>query len=702
MQKAILVILSLFCSLSLFSQKTVDTHWGNGTLKSRVKLDGKDTTYVELHGENGILFYQRWGNDSVFTYRSNTPNLKAFYKRGQKFVFKSNDFERNADSILSYNLKGELNHIHIKKENNGYLNFNFKDNRLFESRTYQKISQNISKTTTKDAFGRVKQISIIDTSEANGTVIDSIFFSNGQLRLYTFKTNYSQIEKGTLYDSLGKQQLTYKRDTNTLKIVKDNSECLYGLQNNKEEWVMKPQYEDLKEFYEDSYLACGFGKCTVLDKNGKPVFPSQWDFLEKLSRDSYAKSNTNEDFNILRGIDEYYLNDETNDIKRFSNITSSNFDLKTLYIKCRKGEKYGVIDGTGKVIIEPKYENIRECVDDFYEVQINKKWGIVNKKGDIIVKPNYYQVHFTNTPQYFIVGDTFPSFSQYHDNNIELKGLVDAQGNELLPIKYGIGINDSLKNLFYIQTKDELNDFGSGFENSKFGFYNADKKSWVLDTVYKASEISNRNSKDFIVFQKTNPINDTIIGMGIVDKAGNVILPFEYDNLALHFEKGQSLAYDIRAKEKNTLFIAQKGDKHGLFDVNTRTWLIPLQYDYLQPILIYNYNGNYNIRTNPNNAHETEIPNFSNSLSPTFSCLAAKKGNQWTLINEENQKLLNESYDYIATVDEFSYSSFLVLTQKEKALILSKNSFPLYSTLAEVSKNKSDGKLINLQEIERG
>jgi len=49
-------------------------------------------------------------------------------------------------------------------------------------------------------------------------------------------------------------------------------------------------------------------------------------------------------------------------------------------------KKYGYIDKTGKIVIKPQFDDARDFVHGFARVKIGKKWGHIDKTGRIISK----------------------------------------------------------------------------------------------------------------------------------------------------------------------------------------------------------------------------------------------------------------------------------------------------------------------------
>lgn len=86
--------------------------------------------------------------------------------------------------------------------------------------------------------------------------------------------------------------------------------------------------------------------------------------------------------------------------------------------RVKRGRKWGFIDETGKVIVEPKYDFVWFFCEGFAEVKVCGGWGFVDKTGKEVVKPKYKEVG------YFDGG-----FAEVIRPNGKY-GKVDARGNE--------------------------------------------------------------------------------------------------------------------------------------------------------------------------------------------------------------------------------------------------------------------------------
>jgi hypothetical protein len=708
MQKIAFLILFLISTLSLFSQKTIDTYWGNGTLKTHVKLNGKDTSLFELYRENGMLGYRRWGNDSVGIYLNPTqPLFKVFSKGGQKFVYKGLQGIAESDSVVVFGNEGNPQVILVKNDKLR-INYQFRHEKIAETTTVMPFDSSSIRVERKDANGTVRVVQIVDTSKKSlkKSVVstDSFFFRNGNLRLVGTKNrgfSYSEVWE---YDSLNHQVFYYKEDTNRIRKAKDNSECLYGFTDYNDEWVIKPQYEDIKTlgYLSNYYLACNAGKCTILNVKGQPLFPLQYEFLELLTESNVGdetRNSFNRLYNRANTIDDFYDLEGMNEIER---IKKKDTEINELQFKCRQGKKYGVINGKGGVIIEPKYDNIRKNFNGLYEVQIGEKWGIVNQKGDVIVKPNYYSVDFTYTPQYFIVEDTFSIVEDSaYKHNEERQGLVDANGNELLPINFRINLVDTTEPKYYVTTRGK---FGYTSDNATMGIYDAGQKRWVLDTIYNQKGNPSKY-EPMHMFEKIDPITKSVVGVGILDDFGNVVLPFEYDNLEAYQEQDDKFSalygntVEIRKEE---FLITKKKGLYGLYNLTNKTWAMLPVHEHITTLNLQNDNyGNLDFAYRQKVKNEVEdVLATLQMLSTNFEGLAVKKGNKWNILNAKNKNLLNDTYDYIASsissdvpndLGKNNQIPYFALIKDNKVQFVTQASFPLLSSYKEIfSKNKNN------------
>ena len=51
--------------------------------------------------------------------------------------------------------------------------------------------------------------------------------------------------------------------------------------------------------------------------------------------------------------------------------------------------KYGFIDKSGKVVIEPQFDDAEDFSEGLAQVGKDGKWGFIDKSGKVVIEPQY-------------------------------------------------------------------------------------------------------------------------------------------------------------------------------------------------------------------------------------------------------------------------------------------------------------------------
>lgn len=154
-----------------------------------------------------------------------------------------------------------------------------------------------------------------------------------------------------------------------------------------------------------------------------------------------------------------------------------------------KGDKWGLVDTTGKEICPNEYQEPMYIINGIAAVKKGNKWGYINKKGAVIVPIKYDSVCVWGFPAIFennkwsilnsaelIKGNTkYDKICCVSNGLYKVKrdgkyGYINIQGNEIISPKY-----DSLTGF------NEFN-FAETFNEGKFGIVNS-KGHEVLQTI---------------------------------------------------------------------------------------------------------------------------------------------------------------------------------------------------------------------------
>lgn len=358
----------------------------------------------------------------------------------------------------------------------------------------------------------------------------------------------------------------------------------------------------------------------------------------------------------------------------------SNEDIK--YYKIMSNGKSGIIDKTGKVIIEPKYNTIKLpnpkepifiCIYDYnassgeyktkvlnekneeiltnyenintidikeivssipYEktvLQYQKegKYGIINFEGKSIINPIYEEIK--NMP--------------YREGELIAKkqgkyGVVNINGGKLLDFKYDYITGD---NYYSEETNYELDGYivGINSENGKMQYgYISNKREQILDV-------------EFDKIYRMNNIKDDENIYLLAEKDGKIQL---YKNNKILLDNNYQA---INYSEDSKLLILQKDNKYGVTDLNGKQILsvdyeqVRIPGNYIIAVkekeqVIYDLTGAPKENLTYTNILNTENENYNITID---------KNDKYGLINKNGNILIENKYNYI----QYLYDNYFIV-----------------------------------------
>ncbi len=358
----------------------------------------------------------------------------------------------------------------------------------------------------------------------------------------------------------------------------------------------------------------------------------------------------------------------------------SSEDIK--YYKIISNGKSGIIDKTGKVIIEPKYNTIKLpnpkepifiCIYDYnatsgeyktkvlndkneeiltnyenintidikeivssipYEktvlqYQKDGKYGIVNFAGKSVINPIYEEIR--NMP--------------YREGELIAKkqgryGVVNINGGKLLDFKYDYITGD---NYYSEETDYELDGYivGINNENGKMQYgYISNEREQILDVkfdkIYRMNNIKD-NENIYLLAEKDGKIQ--------LYKNNKILLDNNYQG--------------INYSEDSKLLILQKDNKYGVTDLNGKQILsvdyeqIKIPGNYIIAIkdskqIIYDLTGTPKENLKYTNILDTENENYN---------ITVDKNDKYGLINKNGDILIGNKYNYI----QYLYDNYFIV-----------------------------------------
>lgn len=268
----------------------------------------------------------------------------------------------------------------------------------------------------------------------------------------------------------------------------------YGYVSDKGKIVIKPQFDKANLFNSNGFAEVKQnGKCGVINTKGKFVLAPKYDSFS--ASDNYelicVKQDGKSQLINLKGDIIADLELEPKDIKEVIETAlalmvrdnhlpipikkaDNKFDFidingKTVFrgefddvwifykgtTKFMKNGKWGLIDSTGKIITEPRFDELKSMiVGDFYISKLDGKYGVVDLKGNVVLEPQFIKiVEYMEEGKYIkaIGNDGF--------------GLYDTTGKMIIEPKfYNIKVKD---NRIFVSYKDSYFHWLVGMYNFK-------------------------------------------------------------------------------------------------------------------------------------------------------------------------------------------------------------------------------------------
>jgi hypothetical protein len=130
-------------------------------------------------------------------------------------------------------------------------------------------------------------------------------------------------------------------------------------------------------------------KWGFIDKNGRKVVPLKYDSVSPSFSECLTSITLNGKKGLVNNLGKIILEPKYESIREFSEGLA----------RIKVNQKYGYIDKTGRVIIEPQFYDATNFEEGLASVQIseNGKWGSIDRTGRIVIKPQFDDsLYFTN------------------------------------------------------------------------------------------------------------------------------------------------------------------------------------------------------------------------------------------------------------------------------------------------------------------
>jgi len=220
--------------------------------------------------------------------------------------------------------------------------------------------------------------------------------------------------------------------------------------------------------------------------------------------------------------------------KTIVDIDYNNITIEGIYIYANKENQSFIFDMNGNRQETPKYKNIIATNNNEYKITIdsNYKYGVENKEGQILIPNKYYYLEYIFDDYFIVSGAEGKS------------GIVNSKNETIISIKYDVV--QKIDNTDIIQTiisdgnvlelyDKNINKIIS-IKNARV--YNGENYIKVYsDSESKYFDLEGKEKKNTEIFVNNNLFAQEKNGKwGFVDKQGNVKVDYNYDK-ATEFNK---------------------------------------------------------------------------------------------------------------------------------------------------------------------
>jgi hypothetical protein len=529
-------------------------------------------------------------------------------------------------------------------------------------------------------------------------------------------------------------------DTLNQNIFKDNLNCLYGVHNNRGDTLIKPLFDRIELLDRKLWVAYSGEILQLYKLDGERILASSPNltYIEK-NKNSYKSDKENiyeKDVDKLeraRLIDQ--VPTEFMNSSYFPAGTENAEKKKKEYLEVDKsrvafysftdGEKFGVMDENGAIVLTPQslpLTNNNVAYGLFFEFEEFKQnqWremGFIDRQGKRLFDERFTLARYTNYEDYFTLAlySTEISSGTNFDAPYNSLGLGKAGGEIILPNQFSSIEHIPNTDFFVAEVthKRDKNTNDTLYQRIKYdyhqGLFNVSTRKWILDTlesfyIFSPAEPNN----PFFIVQKTSKNKS-----GIIDTAGKILLPYEYDLVTLidndehsywikknkkyqflnikdgkvnmHKPKYDFLSpvifqnlYAHNGTEDVTFFYAKHGNKWGIVDAHDNI-IAPFEFDYASNsngnsesiILIKNGQANFysiyslpNIDQNPYNTFNSE----SSTIKSKLHVLKVLDNNREYLVNDSGKVVLPPQYKLL--YHDFEGTFVQIMDEKDRKKIV--------------------------------
>lgn len=361
-----------------------------------------------------------------------------------------------------------------------------------------------------------------------------------------------------------KEKLEEKQEDNSISYYLLKRDEKFGVINGTGEVVIAPNYEQI-----------------IIPNPHKAVFLCKSEEQNKILNDKSEEIFTQ------------YNNVEP--IELVNVITELSYEKNVL--KFEKNGKYGLINIDGKIVVEPKYEEISSLGYKEKEVLVkeNNKYGIIDEKGNQKIKNIYDSIE---SDQYYSIEGGYKK-SGYIVCNVTNDGYrygyYDYDGEKVLETEY-----NQITRLTQVKNTNDI--YLTVAKNGQVGIFINNNK--IINTQYQS--VSYDSGIEMFIVERTGQY-------GAINEKGLEVLKTEFTDIQVN----------------GIYMYTKKGEEQKIYDNAGREVNLPF---------------------------ETIIEDTPNS-----EYFIKKENDEYTILNSNFEEILTQKYKYL----EYAYNDCFIATNSE-------------------------------------
>lgn len=409
-----LALIQKYANDSLVGFKQLDTNYTDS-----------DSSENKIRNGEVISKYFR-GLTSIENYKNDKLHGKCLYINSNGDTNKIEYFENGIldglQTIFSYNKIVEKNNYLKGKKNDLCLKFDF-------GLTYKDYYKNDTIKFHEVYFNSQR---VVSQHFNLNEIVDTIWYLNNKIKQISF-TKDSKLLTIYLWDEHGNLIFKTEPKLNKNFAAKSDNDCIYGLKNADNQWVVQPKYSTISEFINNRAIVTQNELYGIIDINGKEIYPLQ----EKYVISFLQKFSFNRQINLMKNEGISYFPDLFL-VNQKNTINDGILNLKTKKVLNSEGT-IEILNYNLKCITL-KFGNELLVIDSALNFKIGASF-ILHKDDINFINKDKQKINF------FSYG--YPNNLYYNHNSIidynelfivqnpksKLLGIVDNNLNTIIPIQ---------------------------------------------------------------------------------------------------------------------------------------------------------------------------------------------------------------------------------------------------------------------------